>query len=160
VVIGSQRGSWVYYRDYERQFVTANSQRGSNMKRSIYFIPGRGTFEIHTDIWQRYNEEEIENNFLGFPKEDTRMVPRNTELVQVFDGGVIYWSQNTGEHELHNVPILDEYASLGWEGNPLGFPTTDALPTLKGDGGIYNSFEGGLITWHQATGAHKVMVSY
>jgi hypothetical protein len=143
-VTASQREGGVYYRDYERQFVTASGQRGSD-KGSIYFIPDRGTFEIHGDIWQKFNEMGRENNFLGFPKEDTRVLPENRGLVQVFDGGVIYWSEDTGAHELHNGPILNTYASLGWEAGPLGFPITDESPALRD--GKYNHFKNGAIYW-------------
>jgi hypothetical protein len=156
----SQKGAGVYYKDYERQqFVTLDGQEGGSggsssiniiinnntMKGSIYFIPGRGTFEIHGDILQKYDEKGREDGFLGLPTEDTRALPENAGLVQVFDGGVIYWSPNTGAHELHNGPILDRYASMGWEKSPLGFPTTDEGPALRE--GKYNHFQNGAIYW-------------
>src|SRR5207253_2585207 len=64
------------------------------------------------------------------------------------------WSQATGAHEIHGA-ILQEFAGLGWERSVLGYPVTDETTTGKGDG-RYNYFQGGLIEWSPASGAHEV----
>jgi hypothetical protein len=141
IVTASQNGNGVFYRDFQ--------------SGSIYFIPDRGTFETHGAIWEKYKEKDRENGFLELPKEGTRTLPENRGLVQIFDGGVIYWSGDTGAHELHNGPILNTYARLGYEKSQLGFPITDESPALRE--GKYNHFQSGAIYWApELDGAYAV----
>src|SRR5262249_31934979 len=69
-----------------------------------------------------------------------------------FQGGNIYWSPWTGAQEVHGA-VLDKYISLGRDF--LGYPTTDTMTTVKGDG-LYCYFEGGLIEAGPVWGAHEV----
>jgi hypothetical protein len=71
-----------------------------------------------------------------------------------YQGGSIYWSPQTGAHEVHGA-IRDKWASLGWEQSLLGYPDTDETGTPDGVG-RYNHFQGGSIYWTPSTGAHEV----
>jgi LGFP repeat len=51
--------------------------------------------------------------------------------------------------------IRARWAAMGWENSRLGFPTADEAPTFD-KVGRFSSFEGGVITWSPATGAHEV----
>ncbi|MCF6511873.1 hypothetical protein E9564_08740, partial [Blastococcus sp. MG754427] len=65
-----------------------------------------------------------------------------------FQGGSIYWSPDTGAHEIHG-PIYDTWATLGWENSALGFPTSDEYDI---DGGRRSDFQNGYITWTPSDG--------
>jgi uncharacterized protein with LGFP repeats len=101
--------SGVYYREF---------QIGA-----IYFIPNKGTFEIHSDFWNKYRALNRETGILGLLEVNTRTLPSG--LAQNFERGILIWSQNTGIHMLRMSPIWDAYARLGFETGYLGFPISD-----------------------------------
>ncbi len=74
----------------------------------------------------------------------------------VFERGSIYWTEQTGAHEVHGQ-IRDKWAELGWETaeGSMGYPITDEVKTPDGIG-RYNVFERGSIYWTEQTGAHGV----
>jgi uncharacterized protein with LGFP repeats len=51
--------------------------------------------------------------------------------------------------------ILDKWAETRWGAGPLGFPTSNELPTFDGVGRFRN-FERGIVSWHPETGPHIV----
>jgi uncharacterized protein with LGFP repeats len=71
-----------------------------------------------------------------------------------FQNGSIYWTQQTGAHEVHGGIRL-KWAQLRGERGFLGYPVTDESGTLDGQG-RYNHFEGGSIFWRDDIGAHEV----
>jgi uncharacterized protein with LGFP repeats len=69
-----------------------------------------------------------------------------------FRGGSIYFTQETGAHEIHGA-IKNKWAQLGFERSVLGYPTTDE--SKRPDNvGRFNHFQHGSIYWNPATGAH------
>jgi uncharacterized protein with LGFP repeats len=71
-----------------------------------------------------------------------------------FVHGSIYWSSETGAHEVHG-DIRLKYAQLRGSGGFLGYPVTDELGCPDGKG-RFNHFQGGSIYWTPSTGAHEV----
>lgn len=71
-----------------------------------------------------------------------------------FEHGSIYWTPQTGAHEVHG-DIRIKWAQLGGVRRFLGFPMTDELGTPDGRG-RFNHFEGGSIYWTPETRAHEV----
>ena len=71
-----------------------------------------------------------------------------------YQGGSIYWSPQTGAHEVHGA-IRVKWAQLRGEGGFLGFPLTDETGTPDGQG-RFNHFEGGSIYWTPQIGPHEV----
>jgi uncharacterized protein with LGFP repeats len=68
-----------------------------------------------------------------------------------FQNGSIYWTPETGAHEVHGA-IRVKWAQLGdW----IGYPTTDETGCPDGVG-RFNHFERASIYWTPATGAHEV----
>ncbi len=68
-----------------------------------------------------------------------------------YENGSIYWTPQTGAHEVHG-DIRVKWARLGsW----IGYPTTDELGCPDGVG-RFNHFEHGSIYWTPGTGAHEV----
>lgn len=75
-----------------------------------------------------------------------------------YDGGVVYYSKDTGAHVMYGA-ILDRYKALGGpDDSGLGFPKNDESDT--GDGtGRFNDFslpEGASIYWNPQQGASVV----
>jgi LGFP repeat-containing protein len=65
-----------------------------------------------------------------------------------FQQGWIYWTPDTGAHEIHGA-IGVQWAALGWERSYLGYPTVDegAWTDPNGNPGRISSFEFGQIGW-------------
>ena len=70
-----------------------------------------------------------------------------------FQGGVIDWTPQIGAHEVHGA-ILAKWNDLRAHGTNLGHPTSDEMN--DGFGGRIGYFQGGVIDWTPATGAHEV----
>ncbi|MGI8682084.1 MAG: LGFP repeat-containing protein [Mycobacteriales bacterium] len=70
-----------------------------------------------------------------------------------FTSGKMYWSGATGAHYVRGA-ILSRYGALNGSSGLLGFPTSDELPAAGG--GAFGYFQGGIIVWSGATGAHVV----
>lgn len=68
--------------------------------------------------------------------------------VRDYQNGSIYWTPETGPHEVHG-DIRAEWAKRGWETGRLGYPVSDELPWPDGPGRMSN-FQGGSILWRQA----------
>jgi hypothetical protein len=66
----------------------------------------------------------------------------------------IIWSPTTGARVVRQL-INDAYARIKRMNGPLGFPTTDDMPTHDGVG-RFQTFQGGLVVWHPRIGAFEV----
>jgi uncharacterized protein with LGFP repeats len=91
---------------------------------------------------------------LGYPTSGEWGTPDGLGRANVFQRGVVYWSQGTGAHEVQGS-IYNTWASLGWERSALGYPTSGEFSV---PGGRQSNFQHGSITWTAATGA--VTVTY
>jgi uncharacterized protein with LGFP repeats len=98
--------------------------------------------------------------FLGaaqFPEE--RITPNALGSYRHYAGGSIYGKFATGlAFEVHGL-IRQKWADVGWENSFLGFPITDETPVPPPPAsarGQANRFEGGIVAWTPATGAHEV----
>lgn len=78
----------------------------------------------------------------------------NRGRVRDFEGGSIYWTPQTGAHEVHG-DIRVKWAHLGGVRSFLGYPLTDETGTPDGHG-RFNHFEHGSIYWTPETHAHEV----
>lgn len=105
---------------------------------------------VTTYIQEKWNQ----NKWLGKSVSKYGRTPNDKGWYQHFENGSIYWSKETGAHEVHGA-IREKWATLGWEQSFLGFPTTDE--SVADDGiGRYNHFQGGSIFWTPDTGACEV----
>jgi uncharacterized protein with LGFP repeats len=121
---------------------------------SIYWSPASGAHEVHGDIRDKWASLGWEQGFLGYPLTDESATPDGVGRYNHFQGGSIYWTPQTGAHEVHG-DIRARWASLGWERSFLGYPTSDELPTPDGVGRV-SYFQGGEIFWSPQTGARVV----
>jgi uncharacterized protein with LGFP repeats len=112
---------------------------------SIYWSPQTGAHEVHGDIRLKWGQLRGTSGFLGFPATDETGTPDGRGRFNHFEGGSIYWTPQTGAHEVHGA-IRDRWASMGWERSPMGYPVSDERTPPNGHG-RYSEFEGGHILW-------------
>jgi uncharacterized protein with LGFP repeats len=120
---------------------------------SIYWRSDIGAFEVHGAIRDKWKALGWENGFVGYPLTDELGSPDGRGRYSVFQGANIYWTPQTGAHEVHGA-IRDKWKELGWELGALGYPTSDEYAI---SGGRRSDFEHGSISWASATG--KVTVT-
>ncbi|GAB2956619.1 PQQ-dependent sugar dehydrogenase [Amycolatopsis acidiphila] len=110
-----------------------------------------------TPIEQRYNSDAALRQSLGAPTAPE--VSDGGLRYRVYEKGRLYWSQQTGVHEVHGQ-ILAKYLALGGHAK-FGAPTTDETTTPDGTG-KYNHFVGtpgtgtASVYFTGATGAHGI----
>lgn len=121
---------------------------------SIYWSPKTGAHEVHGAILQKYLSFGAPANLLGYPGTDEETSPDGIGRYNHFEKGSIYWSPQTGAHEVHGA-ILQKYVSLGPPAAVLGYPVTDETPTPD-KVGRFNHFQQGSIYWTPQLGAHTV----
>lgn len=119
---------------------------------SIYWTPQTGAWEVQGAIRDKWASFGWERSFLGYPLTDESGTPDGVGRFNHFQGGSIYWTPQTGPHEVHGA-IRDYWASLGWERSSLGYPITDEMP-IQGSNGRYNQFQVCFIYWYPNTGAY------
>ncbi|ASN51098.1 transglycosylase SLT domain-containing protein [Sinomonas sp. R1AF57] len=100
--------------------------------------------------WQRQGSE---NGYLGYPTTDEVRGLRDGGVYQMYQGGAIVWSPQTGAHESAGA-IRAAWLRFGLENGKFGYPTTDEVRGLR-NGGSYQAYQGGLIMWSPTTGAHE-----
>jgi uncharacterized protein with LGFP repeats len=106
---------------------------------SIYWSPATAAHEVHGDIRLRYARLGGSGSFLGYPMTDETGCPDGVGRFNHFEGGSIYWTPETGAHEVHG-PIRDTWAGIGWERSFLRYPVSDEMGPADGRN---NLFQGG-----------------
>jgi len=120
-----------------------------------------GTYEHALTVADSVGLGEIESKYLdlGGPGSFLRS-PTGPEKVigkgrvRTYQGGTIYWSFDSGAHEVHGQ-ILNFYNSAGGPTGYLGFPRTDEMAGARPNS-RKSLFENGGIYWSASTGAHEV----
>jgi uncharacterized protein with LGFP repeats len=124
---------------------------------NIYWNNGEEAFEVHGDILKKYGNYNYEQGFLGYPLSDELEAGAKNGKFQRFEGGSIYWTRNTGAHEVHG-DIFKKWEEENWEQGKLGYPISDQLDLPNGEG-KYSKFEHGRIEWNANDGAKIIMNS-
>ncbi|MEV7637677.1 GH25 family lysozyme [Pseudarthrobacter enclensis] len=93
-----------------------------------------------------------ENGSLGYPTSEEKCNLRDGGCYQMYQGGAIVWSPDTGANPSRYGPIRDAYSAAGFEDGVLGYPTGGETCGLR-DGGCYQPFQKGEIHWSANTGA-------
>jgi len=119
---------------------------------SIYWSFATGVHEVHGEIARKYREFGGPTSFLGLPTGDERGVPGGR--ASAFQGGEIFWSPQSGAHEVHGA-IAWLYSVMGGPASGHGFPVRDEAAT-PGGVGRFNAFQGGEIYWSPSTGVQEV----
>src|SRR5664280_2425844 len=119
---------------------------------SIYWTPQTDAHEVHGAIRDAWAGMGWETSLLGFPVTNELGTPDKFGRFNHFEGGSVYWSPDTGAHEVHG-DIRAAWAAMGWENSGLGFPVSSeyAVP-----GGRASDFQGGTLRWDAGTRAVTV----
>lgn len=127
--------------------MSGGTGRYSNfMGGTIVWTRETGAQMIYGEVSPKWMRER---SWIGYPIEDEKVAPDGRGHFIHCQHGSIYWSPETGAHEVHGA-IRDKWGQLHWERGALGYPTTDEFQ--DGDRRRSN-FAGGFITWSNATGA-------
>lgn len=86
--------------------------------------------------------------YLGYPTDSGQCGLLSGACYQMFSGGRIYWTSDSGTHDIHGG-ILNRWIAEGLEWRKLGFPVGDEIIDNKD---VYQKFEGGTIYWNQYSG--------
>lgn len=89
-------------------------------------------------------------NHLGNPTTGTQCGIKNNGCWQMFDGGKIYWSPNSGAYDVRFGAMNNKYSSLRYENGALGYPTSKEIPTGTTCGAhkdVRQEFQGGTLYW-------------
>lgn len=118
---------------------------------SIYWTPETGAWVVRGAIFDKWGDFDWEKGFVGYPVMDEVDPGDGRGRFQNFEGGQIYWTPQTGAHEVHG-PIFDKWGESQWEKGPLGYPVTDIME-VPGTNKLYCDFEHGKIEWDPAKAA-------
>ena len=121
---------------------------------AIFWSPETGVHDLQGAVRDRYAATGWERGSLGYPTTDHAATSDGRGRFQFFRNGAIFWSPETGAHDLQGA-VRDRYAATGWERGPLGYPTTDHAATSDGRG-RFQFFRNGAIFWSPETGAHDL----
>jgi uncharacterized protein with LGFP repeats len=113
------------------------------------------SFAVHGAIGEKYASLGGASSFLGHPLTNETTTPDGIGRYNHFQGGSIYWTPDTGAHEVHGL-IREKWAELGWERSALGYPVTDEMLTPDGQG-RRSDFQRGSIEWTPAGGAREIL---
>lgn len=122
---------------------------------SVYWTPQTGAHELRGAILQRWAALGWERGPLGYPVTDELTTPDGRGRYTHFQYGSIYWTPQTGAHEIYGG-IRNRWAATGWERGPLGYPTSGEFTPAPGQ--RQNNFQHGWITWFAADGRTTVTV--
>ena len=125
------------------------------LRGSIYWTPETGAHEVHGAILNHWRSFGSEQGHLGYPMIDEKAIPDGNGRVSHFEGGSIYWTPETGAHEVH-AGVRNKWRELGSEKSFLGYPLTDETSTPDRSG-QFNHFQGGTIYWNQQTDQLSVL---
>jgi uncharacterized protein with LGFP repeats len=112
---------------------------------AIAWTPNTEAHEVHGAIFRRWVELGREEG-LGFPLSDELITPDSRGRYNHFENGSIYWTPQTGAHEVTDF-IKNAWAGAGWEQGPLGYPA-NAPARMPGSSTTFQDFEhGSLYDW-------------
>lgn len=121
---------------------------------AIIWSPYAGVQPIYGEMWKAYNERKLAAA-IGMP----RSLPRGTGVpgsaMQEFTNGMMYWSAQTGAHEVYGA-ILWMYRAVGGPASKLGLPITGEYDVANGRA---SRFQGGTITYDRRTGAVRIALN-
>lgn len=122
---------------------------------SIYWTAQTGAHEVQGAIRVKWAQLGGHRGFLGYPATDETGTPDGRGRFSHFEHGSIYWTPQTGPHEVHGA-IRDLWGTMGFERSKLHYPVSDEMGM---PGGRLSRFEGGEIDWTPAGGPKAIFSS-
>ncbi|MFJ5809783.1 hypothetical protein [Streptomyces sp. NPDC093093] len=131
-------------------FGKAEADRAETMEARQGAAPGcqvywPAPYEVCGAIRDKYNELGGPNGFLSFPKSGELTNPDGYGKRTEFVNGPVYWSPQGGAHPVVNH-FFAAWARNGYEGGPLGYPTSDEFVNPD-NVGRRQYFERGTVYW-------------
>lgn len=106
-----------------------------------YWHPDHGAHILWGRIGARYAEIGGPSSPLGYPLTGELAAPDGKGRFVHFEHGSIYWTPDIGA-QIVLGDVVNAWGANGWEGGPLGYPTSDRRNV---PGGIAQDFQGGMI---------------
>ncbi|GAA4745677.1 hypothetical protein GCM10023328_29870 [Modestobacter marinus] len=113
--------------------------------------PTATAYLVRGGIRDRWAAEGYENGTLGFPTSDENCGLPGGGCFSEFQKGSIYWSPRT-EAQVVLPDIRTGWATVGYEGGALGYPTNSTRCGLA-ESGCFQRFQGGMVHHTPATGS-------
>lgn len=120
----------------------------------IYYSPATQAWEVHGGILAAWSALGAERSVVGYPITDERGLPDGVGRFNLFGKGAIYWTPQTGGHEVHGL-IGNRWSGLGSQSSFLGYPVTDELGLPDGHGRV-SVFQGGSVYYAPGVGTFEV----
>ena len=130
-----------------------STTRASAPVASATWTNGGAVHRLQGAILGLYQGTGGPGGVLGLPTTSELSTPDGVGRFTHFERGSIYFSPATGAQVVRGA-IRDEWARLGWERSPLGYPVGGEFAVR--DGGRVQRFTGGLVYWTPRLGAHEV----
>ena len=124
---------------------------------AIFYRPGKGAWEVHGAIFDKWVALGRERSLLNFPTSDTQTAADGVGRFGEFDTGAIYYRPGKGTWEVHGA-LFDKWDALGREAGTLGYPTSDTFTASDGRRRI-SRFEHGELIYDPADGQVTVVPS-
>ena len=115
---------------------------------SIYWTEKNGARIVCGAIGDRYGQAGWEKGELGTPVTDEIKLPDEVGVLQVFNGGHIYYSPITGAHVIKGL-VWDEFSKQNYE-KGAGYPLTSEVATPNAEG-VFQKFEYSHIYYKQGS---------
>lgn len=119
---------------------------------TLYWAPDIAPHSVSGSFFQLYASSGYENGFLGYPASQEAPI-RAGGVYQVYQGGVMYWSPQSGPHTVSGS-FRQLYGALGFENGFLAYPTSQEAPARNG--GVFQVYQGGVMYWSPTTGPQAV----
>lgn len=97
---------------------------------NIYWHPHTGAKWVYGAILTKFLGLGGPSGFLGYPLTDENATLGSTGSYNHFQGGSIYYSIESGAHEIHGL-IRDHWQALGGAASYLGYPMWDQLGNMS-----------------------------
>ncbi|MHA7209507.1 GH25 family lysozyme [Arthrobacter sp. MDT1-65] len=121
-------------------------------KGNIYTSPATGAALTSGAIDTTWSALGRERGKLGYPTGNENCGLTGGGCYQNYQGGQIHWSPTTGAQPTYGT-IASAWANSGWENGTLGYPTSNEICGLAGNG-CYQNYQKGQIHWSPGTGAY------
>lgn len=136
---------------------TANgSGRFATFQFGAIYSSAAGAWEVSGSFRDLWATSGWENGFLRYPASGENSTVAGG-VFQNYQGGTLYWSPSTGAHSVSGA-FLTLFAAQGYENGFLRYPTSQEVPIR--DGGVFQTYQGGVAYWSPTTGAHTVSGSF
>ncbi|MBM7805807.1 uncharacterized protein with LGFP repeats [Geodermatophilus bullaregiensis] len=120
----------------------------------IFWSASTGAWPVRGGIRAAWGAQGADGGPLGYPVGDETPTADGIGVLQLYQGGAVFYSPATGAQPIRGA-IRAKWGALGAETGVLGYPITPELPVADGRG-VAQLFQGGVISYSPTTGAQPV----